>query len=292
MEKWNLIIDVAKCENCNNCVLATKDEHCDNTFPGYGLPQPKHGHEWIRIERRVRGEAPMVDAAYLVSTCNQCDNAPCVSAGKGAVRKRDDGIVLIDPEKARGRKDLVNSCPYGAIWWNEEHQVPQKWSFDAHLLDAGWKEPRCTQACPTAAMRAVKLTDAAMKELAARERLEVLRPELKTQPRVYYANLHRFNKCFIGGSVLAEIDGKPEWLQGARAALSFGGKFIAEAVTDAFGEFKFDALEPANARYLVYVSHPEHGSVTLEARVEDSVYLGTIRLARAPQGSAATPVSP
>lgn len=278
MEKWNLIIDVALCENCNNCVLATKDEHCENTFPGYGLPQPRHGHDWIRIDRQVRGEAPMVDAAYLVSTCNQCDNAPCVVAGKGAVHKRDDGIVLIDPVKAKGRKDLVNSCPYGAIWWNEEHQVPQKWSFDAHLLDAGWKEPRCTQACPTGAMRAVKLSDPAMSALAEQGSLEVLRSELGTRPRVWYANLYRFDKCFIGGSVLAKVAGRTECLEGATAMLSRAGKHVAEMKTDAFGDFKFDALEPGNARYRVGVSHPDHGSAALDVTLAQSVYLGNIEL--------------
>lgn len=283
MDKWNLIFDVAKCENCNNCVLATKDEHCDNTFPGYGVPQPRHGHEWIRIERRVRGEAPMVDAAYLVSTCNHCDNAPCVAAGGGAVRKRDDGIVLIDPDKARGRKDLVKACPYGAIWWNEEHQVPQKWSFDAHLLDAGWKEPRCTQACATGALSVVKVSDAAMKEMAASQGLEVLRPELGTRPRVYYANLHRYAKCFIGGSVLADVQGRPECIEGARAVLTRDGRQVAETLTDAFGDFKFDALEPGTARYRVQVSHPAHGSAALETQLPESRYFGAIHLARAQQ---------
>ena len=32
--------------------------------------------------------------------------------------------MLIDPVKAKGRKDLVDTCPYGHIWWNEEYQVP------------------------------------------------------------------------------------------------------------------------------------------------------------------------
>ena len=80
MDKWNLIVDVARCENCHNCVLATKDEHIGNEFPGYAASQPEHGHEWIRILRRVRGEAPMVDCAYLPVTCNHCDDAPCVRA--------------------------------------------------------------------------------------------------------------------------------------------------------------------------------------------------------------------
>ena len=55
------------------------------------------------------------------------------------MRKRDDGIVLIDPVKAKGRQDLVDACPYGHIWWNEELKVPQAWPFDAHLLDQGWQ---------------------------------------------------------------------------------------------------------------------------------------------------------
>ncbi len=88
--------------------------------------------------------------------CNQCDNAPCVAKGGGAVKKRDDGIVLIDPDKAKGRKDLVDACPYGHIWWNEEHQVPQAWNFDAHLIDQGWQQTRGHQSCPTGAMRAIR----------------------------------------------------------------------------------------------------------------------------------------
>mgnify|MGYP006171339505 CR=1 FL=1 len=50
------------------------------------------------------------------------------------VAQTADGIVIIDPVKSKGRKDLVESCPHGQIWWNEELQLPQKWIFDAHLL--------------------------------------------------------------------------------------------------------------------------------------------------------------
>jgi Fe-S-cluster-containing dehydrogenase component len=32
MKQWGLIIDVARCTNCQNCVLATKDEYIGNTF--------------------------------------------------------------------------------------------------------------------------------------------------------------------------------------------------------------------------------------------------------------------
>jgi Fe-S-cluster-containing dehydrogenase component len=122
MKKWNLVIDVAECTNCQLCALAAMDEYVDNEWPGYSAPMPRHGHRWIDIREKERGQPTMIDIGYLPATCNHCDNAPCLKAGgpDGAVRKRDDGIVLIDPEKAKGRKDIVDSCPYGAIWWNED----------------------------------------------------------------------------------------------------------------------------------------------------------------------------
>ena len=119
MKKWNLVIDIAKCFNCNCCTLACHDEYFDNEFPGYASGMPKHGQNWIRIAQRETGTVPMVEVSYLPTTCNHCDNAPCLAAARdGAVVKRDDGIVIIVPEKARGQRQIVDACPYGAVHWN------------------------------------------------------------------------------------------------------------------------------------------------------------------------------
>ena len=116
-----MIIDVAECTNCNICTLATMDEYVGNDWPGYAAPMPRHGHHWIDILQKERGQVPMIDIAYVPTMCNHCDDAPCMKADKsGAITKREDGIVIIDPVKAKGRKDLVDACPYGHIWWNEE----------------------------------------------------------------------------------------------------------------------------------------------------------------------------
>ena len=280
MKKWNLLIDVALCENCNNCFLATKDEHVGNDFPGYAAPQPLHGHKWIDILRKVRGSGHMVDAAHVPTTCNHCDDAPCVTAGKGAVIKRDDGIVLIDPQKAKGRRDIVGSCPYGAIWWNEELQLPQKWIFEAHLLDQGWEQPRGAHACPTGAMRAIKVEDKEMMALVKEKNLEVLKPELGIRPRVYYRNLHRFTKCFIGGSVVAMVDGVKECIDGAKVVLRDNkDKLLDQGATDVFGDFKFERIEPDSGSYSVAVTHQRYGSASIEVAVAaDSVYAGDILL--------------
>ncbi|MEK9660534.1 MAG: 4Fe-4S dicluster domain-containing protein [Alphaproteobacteria bacterium] len=278
--KWNLIVDVAECINCQLCALATQDEHVGNAYPGYAEEMPKHGRRWIEIERRERGAAPHLDVAYLPRLCQHCDDAPCMKAAKdGAITKRTDGIVLIDPVKAKGQKQLVDACPYGAITWNEEKQVPQAWFFDAHLLDSGWQAPRCVSVCATEALEAVKCDDAAMAVRVAAEDLEELRPELGTKPRVRYKNLWRFTTAFVAGSVAAEDErGIVDCLEGALVRLTRDGETQAETVTDAFGDFRFDRLEPDGARYTVAIAAAGHEAHSLDVALSDSVSLGEIRL--------------
>ena len=273
-----MIIDVEKCHNSNNCFLSVADEYMGNEHPGYSTAMPKHGHHWINILRNERGQAPMVDVSYLPTMCNHCDDAPCMKVAKNdAITKRPDGIMIIDPEKAIGQKQIVDACPYNAVWWNEEKEVPQAWIFDAHLLDRGWKVPRNVQACPTGALRAVHIEDEDMQKKVADEGLEVLQPELGTKPRVYYKNLNLFNKCFVGGTVIADITGVEECVEKAFILLSKEGNKIAETWTDAFGDFKIDDLDPESGSYEIEVSHPDHSSKSISVILGDSTYVGTIK---------------
>jgi Fe-S-cluster-containing dehydrogenase component len=277
MKKWNMIIDVAECTNCNLCTLATMDEYVGNEWPGYAKPMPRHGHKWINILQKERGQVPMIDIAYVPTMCNHCDDAPCIAKAPDAIKKRPDGIVLIDPEKATGRKDLVDACPYGHIWWNEELKVAQAWPFDAHLIDDGWQQTRGHQSCPTGAMRAISIEDADMARMAREEGLEVMRPELGSKPRVYYRNLWRYSKCFIGGSISAEANGLIDCIAGARVRLLKDGRLIGEALSDGYGDFKFDKLDEDSGKYTVEIS-ANGRTRTVDARLGASVNLGEIRL--------------
>jgi Fe-S-cluster-containing dehydrogenase component len=278
--KWNLIVDVEKCDNCRACYIAVKDEYIGNDFPGCSAAQPAQGHHWLDIRRKERGRYPLVEARFMPVMCNHCDDAPCMKVARdGAVRKRPDGIVIIDPEKSKGQRQIVDACPYGAVSWNEERQIPQHWTFDAHLLDAGWTQTRGEQACPTRVFRTLKVEDEEMQRIATREGLEVLGPGLGTRPRVYYANLHLMTKCFVGGTVVRHAGGVEECAAGVEVVLTRDGREVGTATTDAFGEFKIDRLEPNSAGYALECSSP-YGRCSAQFDLgEESCYLGVLALA-------------
>jgi Fe-S-cluster-containing dehydrogenase component len=280
MKKWNLIVDVAKCTNCNLCTLANQDEHVGNDFPGYAAPMPRHGSRWIDIRSKERGSGPVMDVAYVPVMCQHCDDAPCVKAAKnGAVTKRADGIVHIDPVKAKGQKAIADSCPYGAVRWNEELELPQHWFFDAHLLDHGWTEPRCTQVCATGALKAVKVTDEEMAAIKSRENLRELQPESATKPRVHYKNLGRYTHEFVGGTVIKTVNGVTDCVADATIKLERSGAVVGEAVTDVFGEFKIDGLAPDSGRYGIVIEVGGRVAKRLDVELEKSTYVGRIELA-------------
>ena len=275
-DTWGLIIDVARCHDCNNCFLACKDEFVGNDWPPYSKAQPHRGQRWMNILRRERGGYPLVAVAYLAKPCQHCKNPPCLKAARnGAVTIREDGIVLIDPDKAAGQKQLVEACPYEAIFWNKASQAPQKCSLCAHLLDEGWQEPRCVQACPTGAMQALKVGSDEWERLMKVENLAAYLPEQGCGPRVLYKNLKRFTHGFIAGSVaLANTD---ECADNVRVLLTDEqGQTLAETRTDNYGDFKLHGLEEAAFKLCVHIIVPGLPPKLVAVEFETSLNLGTI----------------
>ena len=188
MSKWNLIIDVAKCHDCNNCFLSCKDEFCENDFPPYSVAQPWHGHRWIDILRRERGQYPMVDVVYLPVPCMHCDRPPCLDACPlDAISRRNDGIVVLDEEKCDGCQACIPACPYDALVLDEGRNVARKCNLCAHRVDDGF-EPFCAVCCETEAIYFGDLADqtSAVSNVVSLRAASLLRPEIGVGPGVYY----------------------------------------------------------------------------------------------------------
>jgi len=265
MSRWQLIFDVERCNSCNNCVLATKDEYLGNRFDGYSEPAPKLGNLWLKLKRHERGSAPMIDVSHYLDTCHQCANAPCITeTTRDVISQRTDGIVVIDPVRAVGRRDLVSACPFGQIFWNDDLGLPQKYSMDAHLLDRGWTETRAVQACPTRAITLTKAEDDAMQARAAAEGLVNKDPESGARQRIWYRHFDRVTHAFLGGTVVSRDSGVEDCVEGlAVRAIAEDGSQCAGR-TDAFGDFKIEPLAGEGETYHLQVLTGDDATVLFE----------------------------
>jgi Fe-S-cluster-containing dehydrogenase component len=235
------VIDVSKCVGCHGCQIGCKDEHCGNDWSPYALPQPQSGQFWLKVEQKERGARPHVKVSYKPRICNHCDQAPCIAAAPGAVYKREDGLVIIDPIKAKGNREIAQSCPYGVIYYNEELQVAQKCTGCAHLLDGGHPicTPRCVDNCH---LNLIQFGEESELDLAG---TEVLHPEYGTKPRVYYRGLP---KKFVAGTVYdPDVE---EVVIGATVTLT-GEAGSFSATTDDFGDFWLRELPDADFTLII-----------------------------------------
>lgn len=247
------LIDIDKCVGCHNCQIGCKDEHCDNDWAPYAAPQPEVGQFWLKLKQQERGAGTHIRVSYIPTLCNHCENAACMEAAKdGAVYRRDDGLVLIDPVKAKGQKQIVDACPYGVVYWNEELEIPQKCTGCAHLVDSGEpiSVPRCMDNCH---LDVITFGEEADLDLT---NTEVLHPEYGTKPRVYYRGLP---KPFVAATVYDPSN--MDVVEGATVTLS-GAEGTFTQQTDGWGDFWFKNLPEADWTLTV-----EHGGKKMDMAV-------------------------
>ena len=274
MARYGMIINITKCTGCYNCFLTCRDEFAGNAYPPYAAAQPMSGMNWIRLIERERGQYPKVKVAYIPLTCMQCDEAPCVKMAQNeAVYRRADGIVIIDPLKAKGQKGIVNTCPYRVIEWNEAEQLPQKCILCAHMLDKGEKVPRCVESCPTGALVFGDLDDpgSEIARIVAGRQAAALHGEYGIGEKVRYLNLP--GKFIAGTVIYGDID---EVASGLKVTLSGNGE-TREARTNGFGDFEFEGLAE-NAAYTLKLEAAGYKARSVKATTQRDNYLGEIVL--------------
>ena len=268
----SIVIDVTKCVGCYNCQMTCKDEHVGNDWTPYAKSQPETGQFWIKVNEVERGTIPKIKVDWIPILCMHCEDAPCIPAcPETAIYQRDDGIVIIDPEKCQGHKKCIEACPYTVIYFNEELKISQKCTMCAHLLDEGWEEPRCVRACPAEALKYGEYEE--LQPLI--DRAEVLPTNNGTAPkvRVFYIGL---SKRFIAGEVYSPSEDK--CLEGAEVTLTdltTGEQWFAK--TNNYGDFWLEKLDVG----LYHIAIEKDGYYSKEIsniKTEKDVNLGEIKL--------------
>lgn len=262
-----ILFDASLCNGCYGCQMACKDEHCGNDWSPIAAEQPLTGQFWCKVEQETRGKVPEVKVQYTPVMCGHCDNAACMAAATDdAVYRRDDGLIIIDPVKAKGQKAIVEACPAGAVYWNEALELPQKCTGCAHLLDDGWSVPRCVDVCATGALTYVDEADVPADAVP-------MPAVAENHPHVYYRNIP---KRWVYGVLVDR--GANEVIIGTKVSLvDAEGTTVAEVDTDEFGEFRFKELDEKAYTVRAQVAGFEEVVLTADTS-EGDVVLGDIFL--------------
>jgi Fe-S-cluster-containing dehydrogenase component len=206
-----MVIDLVKCIGCAGCQLACKAEHC--------LPPDTF---WARVLVTESGTYPNSSKVIYPVLCFHCKEPPCERVcPTGATAKQEDGIVTVDYDKCIGCRYCMMACPYGARYFSEdnweyfpgqgltpyeEQGYPQyqtgvvsKCTFCQERIDEGLRKglkpgcdreatPACVINCMCQARYFGDLDDpeSEVSQLIRARRGFTLRPELGTEPSVYY----------------------------------------------------------------------------------------------------------
>ncbi len=200
---WGMMIDIAKCIGCGNCVRACKQE---NNVP----LDPTYFRTWVERYHVMPDdlEHPLVDSPnggydgfpekykaddgaksfFVPKLCNQCADSPCVQVCPvGATFISPDGVVLVDKSYCLGCRYCVHACPYGCRFIDPRTTTVDKCSLCYHRITKGLTTA-CCETCPTGARQLADLKNpkdpvhAFLKD----HPVHVLKPQMATHSKVYY----------------------------------------------------------------------------------------------------------
>ena len=203
---YGMGIQVEKCIGCGQCVSACKTE---NDVP----KEPFFFRTWVERyvideegkatvdspEGGIAGFKPIDDdqlvlrSFFVPKLCNHCDKPPCVQVCPvGATFKTEDGVVLVDEQYCIGCRYCIQACPYGARYLDPRSKTADKCTFCYHRITKGLL-PACVEVCPTQArvFGELKTKASPLRRLMRMNQLQILKPELNTEPLVLYTGLDK-----------------------------------------------------------------------------------------------------
>jgi Fe-S-cluster-containing dehydrogenase component len=202
---WGMGIDINKCIGCGRCADACKKE---NEVP----KEPFFFRTWVERYRIYEENQTVIDSPngaingfhdqesqekrltrsfFVPKICNQCENPPCVQVCPvGATFITPDGVVLVDDGYCIGCRYCIQACPYGARYLHPLTKAADKCTFCYHRITQDLL-PACVEVCPTQTriFGEVKKKASPLLRFLRMNKVRVLKPDLNTEPKVYYANL-------------------------------------------------------------------------------------------------------
>jgi len=201
---YGMGVQIDRCIGCGKCADACKSE---NNVPR----EPFYFRTWVEryvidAEREVHVDSPggglhgfsppaaeedILRSFFVPKLCNHCDHPPCVQVCPvGATFKTQDGVVLVDQDYCVGCRYCIQACPYGARYLHPEKHAADKCTFCYQRITKGML-PACVEVCPTQTrvFGEINGISSPLHRLMKMEEIQVLKPELNTEPKVLYTKL-------------------------------------------------------------------------------------------------------
>jgi anaerobic dimethyl sulfoxide reductase subunit B (iron-sulfur subunit) len=196
-------VNLADCTGCKACEIACKDRKELPLGVRWRRVYEYGGGEWIQDGDQL---VPHDVFHYFVSTaCMHCEKPICMEVcPASAISKRDDGIVVINPDQCIGCRYCSWACPYGAPQFNEEAGVMTKCDFCVELQAVGEK-PACVAACPFRALEYGDIKELKAKHGTLNDPAPMPDPAL-TKPAIVYTPHKDTRTSQSGGGQVLNID--------------------------------------------------------------------------------------